>query len=161
MAFRISTNAFQPGGNIPVNFTKDGPNKSPLICWEHAPADTQSFALVVEDPDAPSGTFYHWLVYDIPPNVTQLDPELPHEPLLDEHIKQGTNDFGEIGYSGPQPPSGKKHQYVFRLYALARPLGITEGLGKDEVLQRIDQAGVIARAEMTGFYKSLKKAKVA
>ena len=161
MDFRITTNAFQPGGNIPVNFTRDGSNKSPVIRWENVPADTQSFALIVEDPDAPGATFCHWVVYDIPANADHLDPELPHESVLDDGIKQGLNDRGEIGYTGPNPPGGKKHQYIFRLFALAKPLGLAEGLNKDEVLKRMDQAGIIARAEISGFYKSLKKAKAA
>lgn len=162
MAFRILTNAFQPGGAIPVNFTREGPNKSPAIRWEEVPEGTQSFALIVEDPDAPAATFYHWLVYDIPSSLNSLDPELARVEEFPNGIKQGVNDFNEIGYDGPMPPSGERHRYVFRLYALKTAPGtLKPGLRKDELLEKLEQLGVLARAEVTGLYKSLGKKKKA
>lgn len=160
MAFRIHTNAFQPGGTIPMNFTGEGANKSPALYWEGAPPQTQSFALIVEDPDAPANTFFHWLVYDIPANVTHLGSELPQQAEFPDGIKQGTNDFDQIGYSGPMPPPGSKHRYVFRLYALEQPSGtLRPGLRKDELLSELEKRGIIARTEITGLYKKLGKTK--
>lgn len=159
--FQIKTTAFQPGGSIPVNFTGDGPNKSPIIRWENPPAEAKSFALIVEDPDAPGEVFAHWLVYDIPADMTHLDPELPHDEMLPNGIKQGVNDFNEIGYSGPFPPVGKKHQYVFRLYALREPPGLNVAMRKDEFLAKIKDQGILAQSEVTGFYKSLSRTKKA
>lgn len=160
MAFKISTNAFVPGGNIPVNFTREGANKSPLVRWEGAPEGTRSFALIVEDPDAPGAPYYHWLVYDIPANVHELMPELAREQMFPDGTKQGVNDFGEVGWDGPQPPAGEKHQYVFRLYALKEPPGLIPGMRKDELLSRLEESiGVLERTEITGFYKNLAKKK--
>lgn len=162
MGFQLTTTAFASGGNIPVNFTREGANESPLIRWEGAPEGTKSFALVVEDPDAPSASFYHWLVYDIPGNVTQLSPDLRREQMLNDGTKQGVNDFGEIGWDGPMPPAGEKHQYVFRLYALKEPPRFVPGMRKEELLRVIEEnSGVLARAEITGFYKNLSKKKKA
>lgn len=160
MAFRIETNAFQPGGNIPANHSKDGGNKSPLIRWVDAPAEAQAFALVVEDPDVTGEPFCHWLVYDIPKDLTQLDPTMLHAGTVENGIHQGMNDFDEMGWGGPQPPQGEKHQYVFRLFALKKPLNAGEGLRRKDLLAKIEDAGVIDRAEITGFYKSVRSRRV-
>jgi len=161
MAFRIETTAFVPGGSIPVNFTGEGANKSPLLRWFDAPAEAKSFAIEIEDPDAPGESFCHWLVYDIPKDMAQLDPELSHADVLPSGIKQGVNDSGEIGYYGPNPPAGKKHQYIFRIYALKDEPGLNVAMRKSEFREAIAKKGIIARAEVSGFYKSLKKPKKA
>lgn len=162
MAFRITTNSFMPGGSIPVNFTREGANTAPILRWEDAPEGTQSFALVMEDPDAPGETFCHWLLYDIPKDTLKIDPDHSHHEELPDGSKHGTNDADERGYTGPFPPAGKRHQYVFRLYALSAPAGGLEaGLKKDQLLKILDQRGILARAEITAFYKSLKKSRKA
>src|SRR5262249_7195858 len=115
---QLNTSAFQNEGSIPRNCTGDGKDISPQLTWSGAPADVQGFALTCTDPDAPRGTFTHWVIFNIPANVHELSEGMPTEKEVLEGARQGKNDFGKIGYAGPKPPPGKPHRYFFTLYAL-------------------------------------------
>ncbi|MZQ76352.1 MAG: YbhB/YbcL family Raf kinase inhibitor-like protein [Peptoclostridium sp.] len=146
----IKSKAFEDKGPIPSRYTCDGENISPGLSWSDFPEGTKSFALIAEDPDAPSGTWVHWVLYDIPENVTEL-----HEGVLDDEIlpngaRQGLNDFKEIGYGGPCPPKGV-HRYFFKLYALDEKPGLKSGLSKKSLLDKI-KGHVIAESEIYGTY---------
>jgi Raf kinase inhibitor-like YbhB/YbcL family protein len=153
----LKTPAFQAGGEIPKQYTCEGEDLSPGLQWSDAPKGTQSFALIAEDPDAPSGTYTHWVLYDLPPSVAELPQGLPRK----EHLKfgglQGTNDFGKIGYGGPCPPAGKPHRYFFKLYAMDTVLGLKPGAKKQDV-ERAMEGHVLAQAEIMGKYQRKGKA---
>ncbi len=116
--FTLFSPGFRSGQAIPKRYTADGSNVSPEVSWTAIPAGTKSFALICEDPDAPAGTWIHWIVYDIPANKTTLRQALPAEATLKDQTKQGINSFRHVGYGGPSPPPGPAHHYFFRLYAL-------------------------------------------
>src|SRR5438874_628300 len=108
-AFSLKTSAFEPNGRIPVRYTCDGEDISPPLAWEGAPSGTQTCALIMDDPDAPTGTFTHWLVWDIPASSRELEENLPGSGRVQGAGAQGQNDFGTVGYRGPCPPPGKPH----------------------------------------------------
>lgn len=114
----VNTDAFQNGGFIPKKYTCEGNNISPSISWYKIPKSTKSFVLIMDDPDAPMGTFTHWIVYDIPANVNSLREGFSRSPNLPNGIKQGINDFGKIGYDGPCPPKHQTHRYFIKVIAL-------------------------------------------
>src|SRR5687767_2275713 len=121
MALTLRTPAFADGKKIPVKYTRDGDNLSPPLAWTGAASGTKSFALIVEDPDAPRGTFYHWAVFNIPADRDGLPEGFGNKPV-GAGIKAGVNDFGNVGYDGPEPPHGHGvHHYHFRLAALDVP----------------------------------------
>lgn len=146
--FTLTSPAFNDGAGIPVKYSCDGEDVSPRLEWTHPPENTRSYALVVEDPDAPSGTFTHWILYDLPPQMTDL-PEGASGPGT-----SGRNDFQEIGFGGPCPPPGHgEHRYFFRLHALdVEHLG----LAKDATRKELDAAiegHVIGTAELMGRFQ--------
>ena len=149
MPFRLFSSAFSEGGWIPELHTCQGADLSPSLEWSGAPADTLSFALVMDDPDAPGGTWTHWLLYDIPSQVRELAQGYKPGKLG----VSGTNDFGRPGYGGPCPPKGGPHRYFFRLYALsAHTLGLPAGIKREELLKAL--AGhTLAQAEYMGRYQ--------
>ncbi|MGH7165696.1 MAG: YbhB/YbcL family Raf kinase inhibitor-like protein, partial [Nitrospiraceae bacterium] len=102
----LKSSAFPPGGVIPAKYTCDGPDISPPLSWADVPAGTQSLALIADDPDAPGGTWVHWAAWNIPPNTSALQEDVPKRDSLPNGMKQGTTDFRSIGYGGPCPPSG-------------------------------------------------------
>src|SRR5438874_11965395 len=124
MALDLTSTAFQEGQSIPKEYTGDGRNVSPPLQWSDPPTGTRSLALVCEDPDAPRGTFTHWAIFNLPAESRELSAGVPAEPALPNGTAQATNDFGKVGYGGPSPPPGKPHRYVFKLYALDRPLDV-------------------------------------
>lgn len=150
--FKISSPAFNHKEFIPVKFTCDGPNVSPELLWSGAPAGTKSFALICDDPDAPVGTWVHWVIYNIPSDVNRLEEGIPREEKLENGITQGKNDFGYIGYGGPCPPKGNPHRYFFKLYALNMATQFEPGLTKDELLKKIE-GHVIQKTEFYGKYQ--------
>jgi Raf kinase inhibitor-like YbhB/YbcL family protein len=150
-ALRLVSEAFDEGGTIPARFTCDGADVSPPLAWSPVPTGTTSLALVVEDPDAPSGFFTHWLVYDLPAHATGLPEHVPPEPTLDNGARQGTNDFRRVGYGGPCPPRDE-HRYVFALYALDAILGLPPEATRTELLDALD-GHVLARGTLTGRYR--------
>lgn len=126
MAFELESEAFRNGGTIPERYTGTGENISPPLRWHGAPPGTQSFVLIMDDPDAPRGTFTHWLLWDLPAGINALPADVHRGGRLGV---AGRNDFGKLGYGGPLPPIGHgPHRYYFRLYALDVPeLGLPEG----------------------------------
>jgi Raf kinase inhibitor-like YbhB/YbcL family protein len=148
MPLLLTSPAFAPGAEIPRQYTCDGGDISPPLSWSGAPAGTASLVLVVEDPDAPGGTFRHWAVYNIPPGTPGLTAG--HRAA---GVGEARNDFGKTGYGGPCPPPGSVHHYRFELMALSRPtLGLAPAASAAEVL-RLAQPYVIGRAELTGTYR--------
>lgn len=116
--------AFQSGADIPRKYTCDANDVSPPLRWESRPAGTQSLALIVEDPDAPGGTWVHWVVYDLTVDTAILNEAIPRTETLSNRAKQGVNDFRKVGFGGPCPPQGPAHRYYFRLYALDAPTAL-------------------------------------
>jgi Raf kinase inhibitor-like YbhB/YbcL family protein len=150
MAFSLISSAFANGGAIPRQYTCDGGDRSPLLRWSGPPAGTRSFALVVHDPDAPSGDFTHWLLWNIPAGAREI-----HEGDTRVGVP-GTNDFGKPGYNGPCPPPGRAHRYIFLLYALSRPtFPLHRGARRAEVEAGI-KGHVVGRALVIGTYARLK-----
>jgi hypothetical protein len=142
---------FPAGGAIPRGFTEDGGDLSPALAWTGAPEGTQAFALIVDDPDAPSGRWVHWVCYDLPGNQSALVRGQAQGPSLAGGGKQGRNGWGRLGWNGPAPPPGKPHRYVFKLYALARPLGLDSGAGAGQV--EAAMAGkVLGQGQVLGIY---------
>jgi Raf kinase inhibitor-like YbhB/YbcL family protein len=151
MSIQISTSAFSPGGSIPKSYTCDGDNRSPDLSWSGLPAGTQSLALIVEDPDAPSGNFIHWVLYNLPPKATGLIAGQPRTPSLVGGGTQGTNDFRRSGYDGPCPPPGKPHRYFFRLYALDQDLKLSPGQTASQ-LRKAMAGHSLGQGELMGKY---------
>jgi Raf kinase inhibitor-like YbhB/YbcL family protein len=155
---RIESSAFQDGAPIPKKFTQDGENISPPLAWSDAPPRTVSFALVMDDPDAPRAEpWVHWLLYGIPGQVTSLAENVPREELLSnpDGALQGTNSWGpgNIGYRGPSPPPGHgPHRYQFRIYALDARLDLEAGLRKEALLKAI-AAHTLSEALVIGTYE--------
>lgn len=152
MGFALKSPQFAEGSDIPTKLTCDGEDVSPALRWDGAPAGTRSFGLVTEDPDAPVGTFIHWVIYNLPENTTELAENLPRQKELPNGARQGRNDFGKIGYGGPCPPRGPAHRYFFRLYALDGKLELGPGASRSE-LDKAMKGHVLAQAELMGRYK--------
>jgi Raf kinase inhibitor-like YbhB/YbcL family protein len=145
--FTLSSSAFAEGGQIPVEFTCDGAGSSPPIEWSGVPKGTEGLALLLQDPDAPSGTFLHASIYDIPADVNGIGAGATPPGTV------GTNDFGDQGYGPPCPPEGDgPHRYVFTLYALPAATGLAAGASPSEVVEAVD-AAAIASTELTGTYE--------
>lgn len=151
VSFRVSTTAFSAGEMIPKKFTCDGPDLSPPLTWKDAPARTQSFAIVVDDPDAPVGTWVHWVLYNLPANTKELPEGVEKKEQLASGALQGRNDFRKIGYNGPCPPPGKPHRYYFKLFALDTKLNLNAGATKAD-LERAMQSHILGEAQLIGRY---------
>lgn len=148
---QLSSTAFQQARSFPIRYTCDGENVSPALSWRAAPEQTKSFALIMHDPDAArAGGFTHWVLYNIPASVAALPAHLPQEGQVDGICVQGKNDSGEIGYTGPCPPSGT-HRYLLRLYALDAELKLKPGASPQQLQQALS-GHVLAQAELTGTY---------
>src|SRR5687768_1197470 len=133
MALQLKSTAFAPEHEIPRDYTGEGVDRSPPLSWSGAPDRTEAYALIVDDPDAPSGTFVHWVAFNIPAKDNGLPAGIAHLGDMTEGTAQGRNDFGRFGYNGPLPPPGKPHRYVFKLYALSERLPVQPGASRDEV----------------------------
>ena len=152
MTIQIRSAAFDEGHSIPQKHTCDGEDVSPSLRWEKAPDRTKSFALICDDPDAPSGTWVHWVIYDLPAAITELPEAIPTKEEVLNGAKQGTNDFSRIGYGGPCPPKGNPHRYYFKLYALDSVLNLKAGATKADV--EIAMKGhVLGEGKIMGTYK--------
>lgn len=151
MALHIESPAFQAGGAIPKEFTCEGPDQSPALKWGEPQQGTRSFALIVDDPDAPAGTWVHWVAYNLPASLRGLPQGVPKTEKIDGGGLQGMNDFRKIGYGGPCPPPGKPHRYMFKLYALDTELNLKPGSKKADV-ERAMQGHVLASGELMGTY---------
>ena len=146
----VRSSAFGEGDRIPSDFTCDGADMSPPIEWSGVPANAQSLAVIVDDPDAPSGDWAHWLVYDLPPDLTQLPAGISPEEKLFVSGSQGLTDFRKLGYQGPCPPGGE-HRYFFKVYALDAMLSLKPGASKQELFQAM-QGHVLAEGVLMGKY---------
>jgi len=153
MDIEVTSAAFHEGEAIPAQYTCDGDNVSPPIRWGRLPKDSQSLALICEDPDAPSGTFVHWLIFNLPPIVSDLPEAMPtYQELEETGAIQGSNDFNNIGYDGPCPPPGKPHRYYFRLYALDTKLQLTAG-AKQRDFMRALEGHILGEGHLMGTYQ--------
>jgi Raf kinase inhibitor-like YbhB/YbcL family protein len=146
------TSASFRGGEIPKKFTCDDEDTSPELAWSAPPAATRSFTLIVVDPDAPLGSFVHWVLYDLPAEKRELPEGLPKQDQLADGSRQGRNDFDKIGYGGPCPPAGSAHHYVFVLYALDSRLNLPAGATRKQVENAL-KGHVLARGELIGRYQ--------
>lgn len=152
MAFNITTTAFEYGASIPVKHTCKGDDLSPPLSWDEVPKGTTSLALIMEDPDAPGGTYTHWIVYNLPPESTGLEAITPIQKHLKNGATQGKNDFGKTGYGGPCPPKGEEHRYFFRLFALKKKLP-PESANKAKDFYNSINGLIIEKAEYMGKFK--------
>ena len=151
MKIELSSTAFDEEANIPKQYTGDGKNVSPPLRWSDPPPETKSFALICDDPDAPRGTWVHWVLFNLPAEKRQLEESVPAQKGLDEGAKQGKNDFGKVGYGGPSPPAGKPHRYFFKLYALDTTLDLAPEATKDQLLAAM-KGHVLAEGQLMGRY---------
>jgi hypothetical protein len=151
MSFQISTTAFSEGGTIPRKHTCDGPDLSPPLSWTGAPAAAKSFALIADDPDAPVGTWVHWVAFNVPAASRQLPEGVKKEDQLADGTLQGRNDFRKIGYGGPCPPPGSPHRYFFKLYALDTMLNLKAGATKQDV-ERAMPGHIVGETQLMGRY---------
>ena len=147
----LTAAAFRPGGTIPTQFTCGGANISPSLSWNQPPPRTQSFVLIVDDPDALAGTWVHWVIYNLPASARQLPEHVPPGDAVAGGGKQGVNDFPVNGYGGPCPPPGKPHRYFFRLYALDTTLDLREPVHRKNVDSAM-KGHVLAQAELMGTF---------
>jgi Raf kinase inhibitor-like YbhB/YbcL family protein len=152
MALALSSTSFAESSKIPGKFTCEAEDLSPELSWSGTPSNTASFALLADDPDAPSGTWTHWVLFDLPANSTNLPEGLEKKESLPNGARQGRNDFGKTGYNGPCPPPGKPHRYYFKLYALDRQLELKGGATRGEVEKAL-QGHVLATAQWMGRYQ--------
>jgi hypothetical protein len=151
MEISLTSKGFEDGKSIPMKYTCDGEDLSPPLSWGDLPEETKSLALIVDDPDAPMGTFTHWVLFNIPPDARSLPEGIPQREILETGGTQGKNDFKKIGYNGPCPPPGPAHTYRFRLYALDLELDLDPGASKRDVLKAME-GHVLAEAELKGKY---------
>lgn len=152
MKIPITSTAFAEGQPIPEKYTCSGKDVSPPLTWSNAPAGTKSFALVAEDPDAPMGTWVHWVIYDLPADTTALPEDVAKSQYVSGNAKQGLNDFHRLGYGGPCPPPGKPHRYYFKLYALDAMLNLKPGATKQELLKAME-GHILAEGQLMGTFQ--------
>lgn len=145
MRIELISTAFAPNGVIPKRHTCDGENLSPPLFWKNVPPGTKSFALIMDDPDAPVGTFVHWVIFNIPPEVTEFAEGEKGIGI------EGMNDFRKVGYGGPCPPRGSTHRYFFKIYALDTKLNLDSRATKKD-LEKAMQGHILAQGELIGRY---------
>jgi Raf kinase inhibitor-like YbhB/YbcL family protein len=146
----ISADGFKEGDTIPDEFTCNGKDISPSLSWEGIPAGTKSISLIMDDPDAPGGTFVHWVIYNIPAGTLKLPKGMPSN--LTDGSMQGMTGFGQSGYGGPCPPPGKPHRYYFKVYALDINLVLPPGASKNQ-LESAMKGHILAKGELMGKYQ--------
>ncbi|MGD8882008.1 MAG: YbhB/YbcL family Raf kinase inhibitor-like protein [Desulfobacterales bacterium] len=151
MALEITSTAFSEGEMIPTRYTCDGPDVSPDLSWSGVPDAAKSLALICDDPDAPMGTWVHWVLFNIPSNASGLPAEIPSDDALENGARHGTNDFGRLGYGGPCPPGGT-HRYYFKLYVLDTELNLNSGVTKDQLLDAM-KGHILSEAKLMGTYR--------
>ncbi len=151
MDIKVTSASFEEGGMIPSKYTCDGEDISPSLSWSGVPEGTKSIALVSDDPDAPMGTWVHWVAFNLPPETGELAEGIPHGETLEIGGKQGKTDFGKVGYGGPCPPSGT-HRYYFKIYALDTMIDLDAGITKAELLEAME-GHILAQGQLMGRYK--------
>lgn len=152
MAFTITSEAFTEGGTIPKKYTGEGVDISPKLQWKEQPQGTKSFALIMDDPDAPRGTWVHWVLYNIPASTSMLPEGIEKQEELSSGAKQGITDFGSVGYGGPYPPPGLAHRYFFKLYALDSLLDLPARATKAAVEDAM-KGHILAETKLMGKYE--------
>jgi Raf kinase inhibitor-like YbhB/YbcL family protein len=148
----VSSIAFKSGNVVPKKFTGDGADISPPLSWTAVPAKTASIAVQCADPDSPGGLWYHWILFNLPPEKQQLSANLPKAYALPDGSRQLTNDFQHVGYNGPAPPPGSVHHYVFTVFALDTKLNLNEHATKTQFQQAMS-SHVLAKGQLVGTYK--------
>jgi len=151
MQIEVKSTAFQGGGMIPKQYTCDGADVSPPLSWTSVPEGTKTIALICDDPDAPMGTWVHWVLFNLPADVKELPENVPTQMTLETGGVQGTNDFGNIGYGGPCPPGGT-HRYYFKLYALDTQINLQAGATKRDLLKAME-GHTLAEGQLMGKYR--------
>ncbi|MFZ0033748.1 MAG: YbhB/YbcL family Raf kinase inhibitor-like protein [Sedimentisphaerales bacterium] len=151
MEIKVTSSAFAEGGLIPAKYTCDGSDISPPLQWEDVPKETKSIALISDDPDAPMGTWVHWVIFGLPAETRELKENIPPDKTLPNGAKQGLTDFGRIGYGGPCPPSGT-HRYFFKIYALDTKLDLAAGATKSQLLKAME-GHILGQGQLIGKYK--------
>ena len=152
MSMKLTSTAFKMETSIPKQYTGDGADRSPPLHWSEPPAGTKSLTLICDDPDAPRGTWVHWVLFNLPPSARDLEEGLSTTATLGNGAKQGKNDFGHIGYGGPAPPKGKAHRYFFKVYALDISLDLPSGSTTAQ-LESAMKGHILAEGQLMGTYK--------
>lgn len=148
----LASSAFKDGQPIPSQYTCDDKNISPPLTWNGAPGNTTSLVLMVDDPDAPTGVWTHWVVFDLPANMSELAEDASKSESGMGTAKQGVNDFKRAGYGGPCPPAGKQHRYFFKIYALDIMLELPSGASRREVAAAMAKH-ILAQGQLMGTYQ--------
>ncbi|MCK8519323.1 YbhB/YbcL family Raf kinase inhibitor-like protein [Methanoculleus sp. 7T] len=151
-ALEVRSDAFANGTSIPVRYTCDGEDVSPPLSWSSVPDGAESLVLIADDPDAPGGTFTHWIAYNISAAESSLAEGLPRGQNLPGGLHQGNNSFGTAGYGGPCPPPGPAHHYVFRLYALNRSPDLPGAVNRS-TLETEMSGHIVAEGVLVGTYR--------
>lgn len=154
MSMILKSAAFSDSGMIPPKYTCDGEDISPPLSWDAVPKGTESFVLICDDPDAPVGTWVHWVIYNLPKETRYLAEAFTDKAELEDGTMQGINDFKRTGYGGPCPPGGT-HRYFFKLYALDKKLDLKTGLTKNQLLKAL-QGHIISESVLMGKYKRMR-----
>jgi Raf kinase inhibitor-like YbhB/YbcL family protein len=150
MAIAVTSAAFTEGGMIPKEYTCDGRDISPPLAWTGVPEGAKSLAIICDDPDAPVGTWVHWVLFNIPATADELPQGIPGDKLLENGARHGINDFRKFGYGGPCPPGGT-HRYYFKLYALDTELAKEPGITKAELLKAME-GHILSEGQLMGRY---------
>ena len=145
MTIQITSSAFKDGDKVPSRYTCDDQNVSPPLAWTGIPTGTKSLTLIMDDPDAPSGTWVHWVLYNLPPDLSDLDE------ATSSTGTDGKNDFNRMGYGGPCPPRGSAHRYYIKLYALDVRLDLKAGATKSQV-ENLMRGHILAQGQLMGKY---------
>ncbi|MFH1394602.1 MAG: YbhB/YbcL family Raf kinase inhibitor-like protein [Candidatus Omnitrophota bacterium] len=151
-SLELMSNDFKNNGEVPLKYTGFGEDISPELCWADVPDGTQSFVIILDDPDAPVGNWVHWVIYNIPSASRILKRGIAKNGTLSDGTCQGVNSFGQIGYNGPYPPQGPAHRYIFTLYALDVLPNMKEAADKAKVLKNITPH-ILAQAKLMGWCK--------
>ena len=152
MSIKMTSSAFTEGARIPTKYTCDGGDASPPLKWTGVPQDAKSIALIADDPDAPGGTWVHWVLYGLPPDTAELPEGLPKTDELPSGARHGVTDFGRNEYGGPCPPPGHgAHRYYFKVYALDTEIGLKAGSTKQDVLKAM-KGNILAEGQLMGTY---------
>jgi len=151
MDIKVTSSAFNNGGMIPAKYTCDGSDISPPLQWQPVPESTESIAVICDDPDAPVGTFVHWVLFNLPAQTNELVENIPAAEALPGGGVHGRNDFGRLGYGGPCPPSGT-HRYFFKIYALDAKVNLQPGCRKSDLLKAME-GHILGQGQLMGKYK--------
>ena len=153
MEWKITSTAFKDGERIPDRFTCKGPDVSPELTWTTPPAGAKELVLIMDDPDAPIGTWTHWIIYNLPPETTGLPENVAKDTSLPSQsgARQGVTDFRRTGYGGPCPPPGKPHRYFFKLYALDKKLDLKPGASLGETSSAL-KGHILAETRLMGTF---------